>query len=146
MDASSDLRKAESIFYPPAIRETAPSSSKAVRDPEEASATQLEAAQIVVPSDESTDGGEPLDAAKAPRGLNFEIPKEGAKPIVSAQISGTEEPTILAQPLQAIPLVEASKSPDIDLAQPPPEGAVLQGIEDSSVLPSSEAADTELKK
>ena len=57
MDASSDLWKAESIFYPPAIHETAPSSSEAVRDPEEASATQSEAAQIIVPSGESSDGG-----------------------------------------------------------------------------------------
>ena len=50
MDASSDLWKAESIFYPPAIREIAPSSSEAVRDPEEASAAQSEVAQIIVPS------------------------------------------------------------------------------------------------
>ena len=44
VNASSDLLKAESIFYPPAIHETAPSSSEAVRDPEEASATQSKAA------------------------------------------------------------------------------------------------------
>ena len=57
VDASSDLWKAESIFYPSAIRETAPPSSEAVRDPEEASAAQSEAAQIIVPSGESSDGG-----------------------------------------------------------------------------------------
>ena len=33
VDASSDLWKAESIFYPPAIRETASSSSGAMCDP-----------------------------------------------------------------------------------------------------------------
>ena len=44
VDASSDLWKAESIFYPSAIRETALSSSEAVRDPEEAGAAQSEAA------------------------------------------------------------------------------------------------------
>ena len=49
VDASSDLWKAESIFYHPAIRETAPSSSEAVCDPEEASAAQSEAAQIIIP-------------------------------------------------------------------------------------------------
>ena len=32
VDASSDLWKAESIFYPPAIRETAPASSEAMSD------------------------------------------------------------------------------------------------------------------
>ncbi|XP_030963941.1 uncharacterized protein LOC115985112 [Quercus lobata] len=99
VDASSELWKAESIFYPPAIRKTAPSSSKAVRDPEEASAAQSEAAQIIVPSGESTDGGEPLDATKALGGLNSKTPKEGAEPTVSAQIPGAEEPAILARPL-----------------------------------------------
>ena len=84
VDASSDLWKVESIFYPPAIRETAPSNSEAVRDLEEASAAQSEVAQIIVPSDKSTDGGEPLDATKAPGGLSSEMPKEGAEPTVSA--------------------------------------------------------------
>ena len=96
-----------------------------MRDPEEASAAQSEAAQIIVPSGESTDGGEPLDATKAPGGLNSEMPKEGAEPTVSAQIPGAEEPAILAQPLQAIPLAEVPESTDTDPAQPPPEGTVL---------------------
>ena len=96
VDASSNLWKAESIFYPPAIRETASSSSEAMRDPQEASAAQSEVAQIIVPSDKSTDGGEPLDATKAPGDLNPEMSKEGAKPTVSAQIPNAEEPAILA--------------------------------------------------
>ena len=66
MDASSDLWKAESIFYPPAIRETASSSYGAMCDPQEANAAQAEVAQIIVPSGELTDGGDPLDATKAP--------------------------------------------------------------------------------
>ena len=70
VDALSELWKVESIFYPSTIRETAPSSSEAVRDPEEASAAQSEAAQIIVPSGESTDGGEPPDTARAPEDLN----------------------------------------------------------------------------
>ena len=96
MEASSDLWKAESVFYPSAIRETASASSEAMRDPQEASAIQLEAAQIIVPSGESTDEEEPLDAMEAPGGLNPEMPKEGAKPTVSAQIPNAEEPAILA--------------------------------------------------
>ena len=99
MDASSDLWKAESIFYPPAIHETASSSSKAMRDLQEASAAQSEAAQIIVPSGELTDRGEPLDATKAPGGLNLEMSKEGTEPTVSAQIPDAKEPAILAQPL-----------------------------------------------
>ena len=94
-------------------------------NPHRASATQSEAAQIIVPSGESTDGGKPLDATEAPGGLNSEMPKEGAEPTVSAQIPGAEEPAILGQPLQAIPLAEVPKSTDTDPAQPSPEGAVL---------------------
>ena len=99
VNASSDLWKAESIFYPPAIRETTSSSSEAMRDPQEASVVQSEATQNIVPFDESTDGGEPLDVTEAPGGLNPKMPKEGAEPTVSAQISGVEEPAILTQPL-----------------------------------------------
>ena len=146
MDASSNLWKAESIFYPPAIRETTSSSSEAMRDPQEASAVQSEAAQIIVPSGESTDGEEPLNVTEALRGLNLEMPKEGAEPTVSALIPGAEEPTILAQPLQAIPLAEVPKSTDTNLAQPSPEGAVLQGAEANPVLPSQDVVDTKLKK
>ena len=96
VDASSDLWKVESIFYPPAIRETAPSSFKAVCDPKEASAAQSEAAQIIVPSGESSDGGEPPDTARAPGDLNSEALKEGTEPTASAQIPGAEEPVIFA--------------------------------------------------
>ena len=39
VDASSDLWKAESIFYPPAIRETASASSEAMSDQPEAGVT-----------------------------------------------------------------------------------------------------------
>ena len=139
---SSDL----SIFYPPAIRETASASSEAMRDPQEASAIQSEAAQVIVPPGELTEGGEPHDVMEAPGGLNPEMPKEGAEPTVSAQISRTEEPAILAQPLQVIPLAEVPKSIDINPAQPSPEGAVSQSAEASPALPSQDVANTKLKK
>ena len=105
MEVSSDLWKGESVFYPLAIRETASASSEAMRDPQEAGV-----AQIIVPPSESTKGREPYDATEAPEGLNPEMPKEGAEPTVSAQISGTKEPAILVQPLQVIPLADVPKS------------------------------------
>ena len=98
MEASSNLWKVESVFYPPAIRETTSASSEAMRDPQETGAAQLEAAQIIIPPGEPTKGGEPHDTTEAPGGLNPEMPKEGAEPTVNAQISGAEEP-ILAQSL-----------------------------------------------
>ena len=96
VEASSDLWKAENIFYPPTIREIASASSEARRDPQEASAVQSEAAQIIVPSSESIDGGEPHAATEAPGGLDPEMPQEAFPSTVSAQISGVEEPAILA--------------------------------------------------
>ena len=52
VEASSDLWKVESIFYPPAIHETASASSEAISDQHEAGVTQSEAAQISVPPGE----------------------------------------------------------------------------------------------
>ena len=89
VEASSDLWKAEDVFYPLAIRETASASSEAMSAPQEAGAAQI----IVTPS-EPTEGGEPHDAMEAPGGLNPEMPKEGTEPTVSAQIFGAEEPAI----------------------------------------------------
>ena len=46
MDASSDLWKAENIFYPTAIREATSTSSKAVSDQHEEGVTQSETVQV----------------------------------------------------------------------------------------------------
>ena len=46
VNASSDLWKAENIFYPTAIREAASTSSEAVSNQHEGGVTQLEAAQV----------------------------------------------------------------------------------------------------
>ena len=96
MDASSDLWKTESIFYPPAICETASASSESVNDQHETGVTQSEAAKISVPPGESLEGEEPHDMVEAPRGMNPEMSKEGAEPTVSTQIPDAEEPAILA--------------------------------------------------
>ena len=87
-------------------------------DPYEAGAAQLEAAQIIVPPNESTEGGEPHDAREVPGGLNPEMPKGSAEPMVSAQISSAEELAIFVQPLQAIPLTDVPKNTETDPAQP----------------------------
>ena len=131
MEASSDLWKAESVFYLPAIRETASTSSETISLPQEAEVAQSEVAQIIVTSGKSTEGGEPHDATKAPGGLNPEMPKEAVESTVNAQISGAEEPAIFVQLLQAIPLTDVPKSIETDLAQPFQEGDVSQGPEAS---------------
>ncbi|XP_050277778.1 uncharacterized protein LOC126719247 [Quercus robur] len=125
VDASSDLWKAENIFYPTAICEAASTSSEAVSDQHEGGVTQSEAAQVSVPPSESLKGGEPHDVIEAPESMDLEVPKEDAEPMVSAQIPNAEEPAILAQPLQAIPLTEVPKNTDTDPTQPSPEATIL---------------------
>ena len=146
VEASSDLWKAESIFYPPAIRETAPASSEAIRDPQEAEAAQSEAAQVIVPPGELTERGKPHDVMEAPGGLNPEMPQEVASSAVSAQISCAEKPAIFVQPLQAIPLTDVPPGTEADLAKPSQEGDVSQGSEVNPAQPSQDVAQTKLKK
>ena len=74
------------------------------------------------------------------------MPKEGAEPTVSAQISGAQEPAIFVQPLQAIPLTDVPKSIETDPAQPSQEGDDPQGPEASPARPSQDVAKTKLKK
>ena len=136
MEALSDLWKAESVFYPPAIRETASASSEAMRIPQEAEVAQLEAAQHIVILSESTEGGEPHEVAEALRGLNLEMPQEATKSTANAQISGAEEPAIFVQPLQAIPLTDVPQGTKADLAQPSQERDVSQGSEANPARPS----------
>ena len=96
MDASSNLWKAESIFYPTAIREAASTSSKAVSDQHEGGVTHSEAVQVSVLPGESLKGGKPHDVIEAPKSMDPDVPKEDAEPTVSAQILDAEEPAILA--------------------------------------------------
>ena len=147
VEASSDLWKAESVFYPPAIRETAFTSSEAMSAPQEAA--QLEAAQIVVTPGESTKGGEPHAAIEVPGGLNPETPQELAPSTVSAQISCAEKPAIFVQPLQAIqaiPLTDVPRGTDDDLAKPSQEGDISQGFEANPAQLSQDVVKTKLKK
>ena len=111
-----------------------------------AGVTQSKAAQIIVPLGESIEGGEPHDATEAPGGMNPEMPKEVAEPTVGAQITVAEEPVILVQPLQAIPLTEVPKSIETDPAQPSQEGDASQGPKASPALPSEDVDKMTLKK
>ncbi|XP_030932635.1 uncharacterized protein LOC115958362 [Quercus lobata] len=146
VDASSDLWKAESIFYPTAIREAASTSSEAMSDQHKGGVTQSEAVQVGAFPGEPLKGGELHKVIKAPECMDPEVPKEDAEPMISVQVPDSEEPAILAQPLQAIPLAVVLQSTNIDPTQSSPEGTVLQGIEAGPVLPSQDVAATELKK
>ena len=75
-----------------------------------------------------------------------EMSKEGVEPTANALIPDAEEPAILVQPLQAIPLTEIPKSIETDLAQPSQEGDVSQGPEASPALPSKDVDKMTSKK
>ena len=126
MEASSDLWKAERVFYPPAIRETASASSEAMSIPQEAEAAQSEAAQLIVILGESTEGGEPHEVTEAPRGLNPEMPQEAAKSTVSAQISSAEELAIFVQPFRPFPLLMSPRASRLLLLSLPKKGMSLR--------------------
>ena len=66
--------------------------------------------------------------------------------MVGTQMPNAEEPAILAEPLQAIPLDVVPKNTDTDPAQSSPEGTVLQGVKADPVPPSQDVADAKLKK
>ena len=57
-----------------------------------------------------------------------------------------EEPAILTQPQQAIPLAVVPKSTDTEPVQPSPERTTLQGVKANSVPPFQDVADAKLKK
>ena len=124
VEASSDLWKAEKVYYPPAICETASTSSEAVSAPQE-----TEAAQLILTPDELTKGGELHEVTETLGGLNPEMPQEAVKSTVGAQIFDAEKPALLVQPLQAIPLADVPESLEANPVQPPQEGDVSQGPE-----------------
>jgi len=134
------------VYYPPAIRETASTSSETVSAPKETEAAQPETVQLILTPDESTKGGELHEATETVGGLNPEMLQGAAKSIVSAQISDVEKPALLVQPLQAIPLVNVSEGLKANLVRPPQEGDVFSGPKANPAQPLQEVAKTKLKK
>ena len=74
VEASSDLWRVENVYYPPTIRETAPSSSEARDAPEETEAAGPEAALAITAPDEPAMESEPSGAIETSEGLNFKAP------------------------------------------------------------------------
>ena len=112
----------ENVYYPLAIRETAPSSSKARDVPEEAEAARLEIVVATTAPGEPAKENEPSRAAKISEGLNLEMPQKAAKSTAETQASHTEEPTLLVEPFQAIPPGEGCKDLKTTPAQLPKKG------------------------
>ena len=122
VEASSDLWKAEKVYYPPAIRETAPANFETVSALEEVEAAWPKAALAVSTTNEPTEGGKLLGVIETCGSPNPVAPQEAAKSIVSAQDFHAEEPPLLVQPLQVISPADVSQGLEANLAQLPKEG------------------------
>ena len=112
VDASSDLWKAECVFYPPAIREDATPSSE-VRD-------ALEGIEVASPS-------------ASPKIISPQVPADGSGPSGMAGADESQDPDAPKETAGSIngdpvPLAERSKDLEISPAQPS-----LEGIEDKSL-------------
>ena len=146
MDASSDLWKAESIFYPAAIHEATSTSSAATNDQPEEEITPSEDLQASGSSSKAPKKGELQDMIVISPHTDPEAPKEVTEPVIGIQVSSTEEPATLAQQPQALPLVAIPQSTSADPVQPFLEGNILPGIEADPVPSSQDVTDEKAEK
>ena len=103
----------ENVYYPPAIRETAPSSSEAGGISEEAEAAGTVVVAATTAPDKPAKESEPSGATETGEGLSLEAPPRAVESMAEAQAPYAEEPTFLVKPLQAVPLGEGSKDLEI---------------------------------
>ena len=146
VDASSDLWKAESIFYPAAIREATSTSSAATDDQPEEEVTPSKDLQASGSSSKAPKEGELQDVIVISQHMDPGAPKEVTEPVVGIQVSSTKEPATLAQPPQAIPLAVVPQSTSADPVQPSPEGTILPGVETDPVSSSQNVTDEKAEK
>ena len=117
VEASSDLWKVKNVYYPHVIRKTAPSNFEAGGVPEEAEAAGTVVAVATTAPDEPAKESKPLGAAETGEGLSLKAPPRAAESMAEAQAPYAEEPALLVEPLQAVPLGEGSKDLEITSAQ-----------------------------
>ena len=109
VEASSDLWKAELVYYPPAIKEDAPSNSE-VRDAlEEVEAVDPDAALAITSSKKPAKESDPSGAVETNEGQNPDAPQETIGSTGDALVSLTEGPVLFVEPLQSVPLSEGFK-------------------------------------
>ena len=112
----------KNVYYPHAIRETTPSSSEARDVPKEFEAAGLEVAVATTALDELAKESEPFGAVETNEGLNHEVPQKAAESTAEAWATHAEEPTLLVEPFQAIPLGEGCKDLETTSTQFSKEG------------------------
>ena len=138
VEASSDLWKAEKVYYPLAIRETNP---ETMRAPEE-----TEAALTVSTTNEPAERSELPKVIDASGSFNLKAPQEATRSIVGALSSHAEEPPLLVQPLQFISPADVTQSPKANPTQLPKERDASQGPKANLVQLSKEGTKIKSKK
>ena len=112
----------ENVYYPHAIRETTPSNSESNNVPAEAEAVGLEVVVATTALDELAKESEPSRVVETSESLNLEAPQKVAESTAEAQAIHVEEPTLLIEPLQAVPLGEGCKDLETTSTQLSKEG------------------------
>ena len=97
------------MYYPPAIREDASSSSEARDALGQTEATGLDAALAITSSKEPAKESDPSGAAETDEGQNPDAPQETIGSTSDAPVSLAEGPVLLVEPLQSIPLSKGFK-------------------------------------
>ena len=105
------------MYYPPAIRENASSSSKAKDASGQTEDVGPNAALAITSSKEPAEERGPSGATKTDEGQNPDAPQETIRSIGDAPVSLAEGPVLLIEPLQSVPLGEGFKDLDTSPAQ-----------------------------
>ena len=87
------------MYYPPAIKEDAPSSSEVRDAPEEVEAAGPEATLAITSFKEPAKESDPFGATETNEGQNPDAPQETIRSISDAPISHAEGPVLLVEPL-----------------------------------------------
>ena len=97
------------MYYPPAIREDAPSNSE-IRDAlKVVEAANSNAALAITSSKEPAKESDPSRAVETNEGQNPDAPQETIGSIGDTPVSHAEGLVLLVEPLQSVPLGEGSK-------------------------------------
>ena len=109
VEASSNLWKVEHVYYPPAIRESAPSNSEVRDAPKDIEAASPKVALAITSSKEPAKENKPFGVAEMSEGQNPDAPQKTSESTGDAPVSHAKGPVLLVEPLQVVPLGKGSK-------------------------------------
>ena len=105
------------MYYPPTIREDAPSNSKVKDAPEKVEAASPRATLTITSSKEPAKESNPFRTVETNESQNSNAPQETIGSTSDAPVSHAKGPVLLVKPLQSVPLGEGSKDLETSPAQ-----------------------------